>query len=92
MSDQRPIEYVRAEMEAYDRLGPLARAAISNNPIELGIGRVLAAAPGHFIDDYGRWDDVRLAAWLKSETEKRKAKPFGYFVLERKGRAHISMR
>ena len=81
-------------MERLDSLGPLAREAFNYLVPEVGISRVLSAAPGYLIDDFGRWDDARLAAWIKDEQRKRMGgKPFDHFVLERgKGRAHMNAR
>lgn len=47
MPDHRDPAVVRSEMERYDSLGPLSREAFSYLVPEVGISRVLAAAPGN---------------------------------------------
>lgn len=66
----------------YDLLGPLAREAIQESPLDLHVGQMLNAAPLDLMADDGwGWDDKRLAAWIRQQIVRKVGRDPEYFKL-----------
>ena len=69
-------------VHAFDTLGPLAREAIRESPIDLSVGMMLNEAPMELIDiERGGWLDAKLAEWIKRQIARKMGRPAETFVL-----------
>lgn len=96
--DARPRLAIVTDMRIYDSLGPLARAAIDNSPVEITITRLLSAFETerrhemiascrddlYFAPIDTQEADRQFAAYIQRSIRVRYGKPADYFVMERR--------
>jgi len=69
-------------VHAYDTLGPLAREAIRESPVDMSVGMMLNEAPIELIDlERGGWRDAKLAEWIRRSIARKMGRPAETFVL-----------
>lgn len=63
-----------ADLTHLDRLGPLSREVVSESPVDIWVGTMIANAPMDlFNPNTGAIDDARFARWLQSQIRQKMA-------------------